>query len=112
MLFIDPTGRDAEEYAGIIKLDLAAVIPLEAGVEITGTIEVQQGTATVFVDLIQGVMKNPFAINQLLIEAATGLGAAEMYVVATLANPQLENILINRYGWVTVGEQLVWYTHF
>jgi RHS repeat-associated protein len=114
VLFIDPTGQSAVEGAGIMVFDLASVMSLEAeaNLAVTGTIEIQEGTATIFVNLIKGVIGNPMGLNALFAEAAVSLGAAEMYIVATLANPQLENILINRYAWVQVGGQLVWYQHF
>ena len=55
----------------------------------------------------------PYRLNEAVIYAQRlSLGADEMYMYATLANEQLENILINRYGWVTVGGSLVWYQKF
>jgi hypothetical protein len=66
----------------------------------------------VYVDLLRGVLRNPLQLNAFLTKVSVELGANEMYIVATLANEQLENILINRYGWVLVGGQLVYYQKF
>ena len=107
--FVDPTGRSAAEYGGV--LTLAALIGAELGpeVNIEGTVEVSEGTAVMTVNLIEGVVRNPFGIMTLLTEAATALEASELYIVTTFANPVLQNIAIQRYGFVTVGGVEVWH---
>jgi RHS repeat-associated protein len=106
-----PTGRDLEEDVTIKKYDLASMLPIEIAekLAVQGTIEVEGSTATFWVQNITGVIGNPLGLNALFVRIAVELGASDMYIVATIANEQLENILINRYGWVTVGGQLVWY---
>jgi RHS repeat-associated protein len=110
---VDPTGRDAEgEEAEILTFSLKEILPLTKEVTIEGTVEIQHGTAYVYVDLLQGVLRNPFQLNALLTKALVDLGASEMWIAATLANEQLESILVTRYAWVRVGGELVYYQKF
>lgn len=107
--FIDPTGRSTAEYGGI--LSLAALVAERFGPEVTieGTVEVTKGTATIFVQLIEGVVRDPFGVMKVLTETATALGASELYIVTTFANQTLQNIAIQRYGFVTVDGFEVWH---
>lgn len=111
--FVDPLGKGASEYAGAGAIALSAVVNLGDKVNLVGTIEVSEGTAVIYVQSIQGIVTQGVpGVLAIFQEAATALGASDMYIVATLANPQLENILLNRYAWVEVGSSVVWYQQF
>jgi RHS repeat-associated protein len=107
--FIDPTGRELTEYGGPISLATLVAGRLAPEVNLEGTVEVTDGTATIFVQLIEGEVRNPFGIVTLLTEVATALQASEVYIVTTFANQQLQNIAIQRYGFVTVDGFEVWH---
>jgi len=79
---------------------------------VQGKVLIQAGHAYVYVDLLQGVLTNPFGLNALLARVLVQLGAEDMFITATLANEALENILINRYSWVIVGGTIQYYQKF
>lgn len=109
--FIDPFGKDAEEVGLTTKtIALSAIVDLGSEVTITGTAEITEGSATFYIQLIQGTLRNPFGVMQILTEAATALGASDLYIVATFANAGLQAIAIQRYGFVTVGGVEVWWS--
>jgi RHS repeat-associated protein len=108
--FIDPTGRALADYAGPGAIAISAIAKFAPEVNIVGTAEVTNGTATMYVDLIEGTVRNPFQIITLLTEAATALQASELYIVTSFENERLLNIAVERYGFVTVGGVEVWWT--
>jgi hypothetical protein len=85
-----------------------ALTPADLGVQgtleqLTGTFSVQGGVATVRVDMIRGMITNPLQIINNLADAARAYGATSLNIEGTLANERLYNILVQRYGAVTVG---------
>ena len=109
--FVDPLGKDAEEVGlSTTKISLAAVVDLGAEVTVVGTAEITEGTATFYVELIEGKMANPFSVINIFTSAATALGASNLYIVASFANEALQTIAIQRYGFVTINGVEVWWS--
>jgi len=79
-------------------------------VTVVGTAEITEGTATFYVELIEGKMANPFSVINIFTSAATALGASNLYIVASFANEALQTIAIQRYGFVTINGVEVWWS--
>jgi hypothetical protein len=71
--------------------------------DLKGSIAVENGVANVRVDMIRGEISNPFEIIKNLSNTARAQGASSLRIEATLANEQLYNVLVKRYGLVTEG---------
>lgn len=71
--------------------------------ELKGSFAVENGVANVRVDMIRGEISNPFEIIKNLSNTARAQGASSLRIEATLANEQLYNVLVKRYGLVTEG---------
>jgi RHS repeat-associated protein len=109
--FADPSGYDAAENA-TIRIELSEALQLGPNVTVRGFLEVTEGHATAFVDLIEGTIRSPFSLLPKLVEAATALGAESLDVVAQFANERLLDIAVERYGFVTIGGYEVWSVKF
>ncbi len=68
-----------------------------------GTLMVSGTTATAQIDMINATVASPFTVLSSLTSVAQSYGATTLRITATLANPQLYNILVARYGLVTEG---------
>jgi RHS repeat-associated protein len=103
--FSDPTGYGESQEAGGLYALSAEALQLGPEVEVVGSLEISGNTGVAYVELVKGVMRAPFALLPQLTKMAITLGAAELYIVTSFANPQLLNIAVQRYGFVTVGGQ-------
>ena len=78
-------------------------------VYLRGTLSVEDGVATVKVDMIAaepGVIQNPFNVLKALSQTAKSEGATILRLKATVVNPKLQNVLQNRYQMTTINGQL------
>jgi RHS repeat-associated protein len=71
--------------------------------DFSGTISMEGKTAVVQVDMVQGQISNPFQVLNSLKSTASGLGADTLEIRGTIADPQLYNIFVRRYGAVSNG---------
>lgn len=63
-----------------------------------GTVALQESTLVVRVDMIQGSVTNAFRAVDGLLSTAAGAGATSVRIEATIANPSLQRVLVERYG--------------
>lgn len=71
--------------------------------ELKGTFSVSDDVATVWIDMIDGEIKNSFEIIKNLSNTARSHGAKTLRIEARLANERLYNILVKRYGLISEG---------
>ena len=71
--------------------------------ELRGTFSLNEGVATVRIDMIRGEITNPFQVVQNLSETARAAGATTLRIEGTLANERLYTVLVRRYAMRTEG---------
>jgi RHS repeat-associated protein len=110
VMFYDPTGFEAAEEDAV-KISLTpGLLNLGEDVVIKGELTVaSDGTATVVIDYIEGNVASPLRFLQTLISLAQDNGGKVLTVLATIANPKLLNIAVNRFGFIDSAGQAVWY---
>ena len=90
--------------AGLVRPLTSRDLGLASSIYVKGELAVDDtGVATVRVDMLAGDVDNPFAIVKSLSNVVRQEGANVLRIEATVVNPRLYNILINRYDMVTVG---------
>ncbi|OCG46643.1 hypothetical protein A9G35_04690 [Gilliamella sp. Choc5-1] len=105
--------KEANSNAAQSGLDKSAdfsrpLTPSDLGVkgrlsELDGTFSVNDGIATVRVDMIRGEINNPLRIVNNLIDLAKANGATTLKIEGTIANPKLYDVLQKRYGLTSHG---------
>jgi RHS repeat-associated protein len=106
-------GKDANSNVAQSGIDKSAdfsrpLTPSDLGVkgtmsELDGTFSVNNGTATVRIDMIRGEINNPLRIINNLIDLAKANGVTTLKIEGTIANPKLYNVLQKRYGLTSHG---------
>ncbi|OCG37396.1 hypothetical protein A9G29_11470 [Gilliamella sp. Fer2-1] len=106
-------GKDANSNVTQSGIDKSAdfsrpLTPSDLGVkgtlsELDGTFSVNNGTATVRIDMIRGEINNPLRIVNNLIDLAKANGVTTLKIEGTIANPKLYNVLQKRYGLTSHG---------
>lgn len=82
----------------------AADLGLKGAVqELRGTLSLQEGLATVHVDMISGEIKNPFQVVNNILETAKKAGATTIRIEGTIANERLYESLRKRYKLISEG---------
>jgi hypothetical protein len=71
--------------------------------ELTGSVSVVAGRATIRIEMIRGRIENPFEIIRNLARLARAEGARTLRIEGTLANERLYRILTARFGLSTAG---------
>ncbi|MEQ1506802.1 MAG: RHS repeat-associated core domain-containing protein, partial [Myxococcota bacterium] len=71
--------------------------------QLNATFTLNEGVATVRVDMIEGQISNPLAAIPALKKLATESGAKTLRIEGTLANEELQSLLRRRYGAVEEG---------
>ena len=69
--------------------------------ELSGSFTLNNTEAFVKIDMIEGIIKNPFSIMQNLKNTARNAGAKTLRIEAVLANEDLYTFLVRRYGMKT-----------
>jgi hypothetical protein len=96
-------GNEAGAAASVAQLtaeDLGIKGSLQ---ELRGTFSLNEGVATVRIDMIRGEITNPFQVVQNLSETARAAGATTLRIEGTLANERLYTVLVRRYAMRTEG---------
>jgi hypothetical protein len=77
--------------------------------QLSGTFSVTGQSANASINMIEGTISSPFSVIQNLSNVARAQGATTLTIDASIANPRLLDILVNRYGAQTIGggEKLV-----
>jgi hypothetical protein len=70
--------------------------------QLRGTFSVTDGVARVWIDMIEGNIRNPFGIVRNLEGLARANGAAVLNIEGRLAYPDLADVLVRRYGMTTM----------
>ena len=71
--------------------------------ELRGTFALQDGVATIRVDMIRGKIENPLQVVNNMVEAARATGATSLRIEGTIANERLYNVLEARYDLTSNG---------
>ncbi|MFE0759031.1 hypothetical protein ACFW16_34045 [Inquilinus sp. NPDC058860] len=71
--------------------------------KLSGTLTVENGVATVRIDMIQGTIRNSTEIVGNLQNLARANGASTLNIQGSLANERLYDVLSRRYGLTTQG---------
>jgi RHS repeat-associated protein len=113
VMYADPTGYAAEAEDAVVISLTPALLGLGEEVSITGSLTVSSsGEATVVIDYVEGNITSPFRFLQALITLAQDNGGKALVILTTFANERLQNIAIERYGFVEYGGRDVWYSPF
>lgn len=106
----DSLSRQSKTIGGLAAgaIITRALTPEDLGIEgnvylLKGTITIEDGVATVNIDMLAGEIDNPFTLMTNLAETAKAEGADTLRIQATVANERLYNILQNRYDLVSAG---------
>lgn len=97
-------SREARVLANFSRDLRAADLGIQGNVaELRGTFSMNNGAATMRVDMIRGEIKNPLQVIRNMVETAKNGGASTLRIEGTIANERLYNILEKRYNLITDG---------
>ena len=91
--------------ANTVRALTAADLGVDAGAltQLSGTVSAAGSNVTVNIGMIEGSIANPFGVIGSLSSMASAQGASTLTIEASIANPALLNILVQRYGAQTIG---------
>ncbi|UJB17685.1 MULTISPECIES: RHS repeat domain-containing protein [Lysobacter] len=95
-------------FLGFVRAEGRALTQADLGIagsvqELRGTFSIADGVATARIDMIRGLITNPFQIVENLTATARAAGATTLRIEGTLANERLYNVLARRYGIASEG---------
>ena len=76
-----------------------------------GSFSIAGDQATVRIDIIQGVIENPFEVVKNLVSMARAEGASTLRIEGTVPNERLFELLVRRYGLRTEGQWILSLSH-
>jgi len=101
----EEAGAAAATAATATRALTAADLGVDAGslTQLSGTVSTVGTNVTVRVGMIEGSVANPFGVLRSLSTMASAQGATTLTIEASIANPQLLSVLVQRYGAQTIG---------